>query len=113
MKTIFIIVACLLLASSAFSQEKEIPPQWVQALIQKYESMPVANPALSISRCEYRGEIVYYVPPQCCDIPSTLFNEEGKRICAPDGGESGDGDGTCTDFFVERKNCEVLWKDPR
>ncbi|HOD12865.1 MAG TPA: hypothetical protein PKO44_07195 [Candidatus Omnitrophota bacterium] len=112
MKTIFIVVACLLFASSAFSQEKK-SPQWVQALIQRYENMPVANPALSISRCEYRGETVYYVPPQCCDIPSILFNEEGKEVCSPDGGEGGDGDGTCTDFFVERKNCEVLWKDPR
>jgi len=112
MKTLVIIVACLLFASLAFSQEKELP-QWVQALIQQYEKDPVANPPLSISRCEYRGEIVYYVPSQCCDQFSELFNEQGEHLCAPDGGITGDGDGTCADFYAEKKDCEVLWKDPR
>lgn len=88
-------------------------PDWVQELIQKEINEPAANPPASLSRCIYKGDIVYYIPPRCCDIPSTLYSEEGDVICSPDGGFTGFGDGKCADFFDEKKDCEVIWKDTR
>ena len=88
-------------------------PDWINNLILKYESEPVGNPPQSIWQYEYEGQIVYYVPAQCCDQLSTLFNENGDIICAPDGGFTGNGDGHCPDFFQKRKNEKLIWKDTR
>lgn len=38
---------------------------------------------------------VYLVTAPCCDRFNPLYDREGRRICAPTGGFSGAGDGTC------------------
>jgi hypothetical protein len=88
-------------------------PDWVKALIAKFESDPVGNPPQSIWRYEYNGETVYYIPPQCCDQFSTLYDAQGSIICAPDGGFTGGGDGRCPDFFEKRSGEKLIWKDSR
>ncbi len=88
-------------------------PEWISKLIIKYESEPVGNPPQSIWRYEYKGMTVYYVPAQCCDQFSFLYDENGKLIGYPDGGFSGGGDGKLTDFFKERLNEKLVWKDIR
>ncbi len=88
-------------------------PAWLTGLIQQLESQPVTNPPAFIARYEYRDEVVYYLPARCCDIPSNLYNAVGTIVCHPDGGFSGTGDGRCADFFAERKNEKVLWRDLR
>jgi hypothetical protein len=88
-------------------------PEWVDELIRKFKSEPVGNPPQSIWRYDYKGQVVYYIPPQCCDQFSTLFDAEGNVICAPDGGFSGTGDGRCPDFFTKRTNEKLIWKDTR
>ena len=88
-------------------------PEWINDLIKKYQSEPVGNPPQSIWRYEYKGIIVYYVPPQCCDQFSTLYDMLSNVICAPNGGITGRGDGRCPDFFEERKSEKLIWQDPR
>jgi hypothetical protein len=88
-------------------------PEWLTALIAKLDSEPVANPPASITRFDYRGQPVYYLPPRCCDVPSTLYDATGAVICSPDGGFSGRGDGRCADFFTERTNERSVWRDTR
>ncbi len=88
-------------------------PDWIKALITKYQNEPVGNPPQSIWRYDYNGRTVYYVPPQCCDQFSTLYDANGNEICAPDGGITGRGDGRCLDFFQERKNERFIWMDSR
>lgn len=88
-------------------------PEWVKELIRQFEAAPVGNPPQSIWKYTYRGATVYYVPPQCCDQYSTLYDANGKVICAPDGGFTGGGDGRCPDFFQERNDGTLLWRDPR
>lgn len=56
---------------------------------------------------------MYYVPPQCCDQFSTLYDANGNVICAPDGGFFGTGDGRCPDFFTDRTNEKLVWNDGR
>ena len=88
-------------------------PQWVNQLIEKYKAEPVGNPPQSIWRYEYQGRVVYYVPAQCCDMYSTLYDAGGNVICAPNGGIDGKGDGRCEDFLAQRTQEQLVWQDPR
>jgi Domain of unknown function (DUF6970) len=86
---------------------------WVASLIRRLETQPVANPPAFIARYAYRGRIVYYLPAQCCDVWSTLYQADGAILCHPDGGFAGGGDGRCPAFFAERTNEQIVWRDPR
>lgn len=88
-------------------------PVWVRALVSELEQEPVGNPPQSIWRYQYNGETVYYIPPQCCDQFSTLLDSKGNRLCAPDGGFTGGGDGKCPDFFKNRTDEKLIWRDER
>jgi hypothetical protein len=88
-------------------------PKWVDDLITKFKSEPIGNPPQSIWRYEYKGQAVYFVPQQCCDQYSILYDTNGNVICFPDGGIIGTGDGRCPDFFTERKNEQLIWRDSR
>jgi hypothetical protein len=71
------------------------------------------NPPAKIYSFMYNGQMVYYVPPRCCDIPSTLYDENCNIICYPDGGFTGGGDGRCNDFFDSRTDEKLIWEDTR
>lgn len=89
-------------------------PVWIKKLIMEVESYPAQDPRVSLTQYEYKNQIVYYLPAyQCCDFFSSLYNESGDVICAPDGGFTGRGDGRCSDFFTIRQNGKVIWQDPR
>ncbi len=98
---------------SQSSPPNHVNPDWVSALIHQFESESVGNPPQSIYRYQYNGQTVYYVPPQCCDQFSTLYDSLGKTIGAPDGGLTGAGDGRCTDFFTVRSDEVLVWRDAR
>lgn len=86
---------------------------WVNDLIKKEENNSVANPPSSLTKCIYKNQTVYYLPPRCCDIPGVLYNDMGNVICYPDGGITGRGDGKCEDYFKKRTGCTIVWKDSR
>jgi hypothetical protein len=108
-----VVVSLMLCACARCTSQEASNPKWVDALIVKSESDPVANPPLSIWRYEYGGQVVYYVPPQCCDIPSSLYDADGNLLCHPDGGFTGGGDGQCRDFSEERTSPQLVWQDKR
>lgn len=112
MKTLVLIVLILFCSCSELTSPDQ-NPKWVTKQILEYEKEPVGNPPQSIWKYEYKNQIVYYVPAQCCDQFSSLLDKDGNLLCAPDGGFSGGGDGRCTDFFSERKNEKLIWKDSR
>lgn len=88
-------------------------PNWINEAIENFQSEPVDNPPRSIYRYTYQDQTVYYIPGQCCDQFSTLYDVDGNEICAPDGGLTGEGDGRCPDFFEQRTNELLLWEDSR
>lgn len=88
-------------------------PPWLQRLIGQLKAQPPGNPPQTVWRYRYRGQVVYYLPPQCCDQMSTLFDAEGRVIAAPDGGLTGRGDGRAGDFHELRREGLLLWRDPR
>jgi hypothetical protein len=108
---IFIIVVIILIGCSQTTQTGN--PDWVDQLIQKIESDPVGTPPLSIWRYEYNGQVVYFIPAHCCDIPSSVYNVDGNFLCASDGGITGEGDGRCKGFFTDRAKEMLIWQDPR
>ena len=112
---VFVVAAVVLAgcgAAPSGAQQNPVPAA-VTALIHDLESQPVANPPAYVARYDYAGHDVYYVPPRCCDIFSDLYNADGQVICHPDGGLAGKGDGRCPDFFSQRKNETLIWRDPR
>ena len=88
-------------------------PEPVTRLINELEAQPPANPPAFIASYDYRGQVVYYLPPRCCDIFGDLYDAEGQIICHPDGGLAGKGDGRCPDFISQRTNEKIIWRDLR
>jgi hypothetical protein len=110
---LFSLVVVSFSACSGGSSPQNGNPDWVNRLIADFQSKPVGNPPESIYRYDYNGAVVYYVPPQCCDQYSTLYDSNGQVLCAPDGGFTGRGDGRCPDFRQGAKNEQLIWKDNR
>lgn len=69
-----------------------------------------AGQAREIWQYRFKGETVYYVPPEPYDIPGTLYNSDGEIICSPDSGLTGYGDERCPDFFKNRRGGTLIWK---
>ena len=86
---------------------------WLQAKIWEFQSQPVTNPPRVVSKAVYEGKTVYYLAPICCDIPSQLFDEDGKLICYPSGGITGRGDGKFASFVVDKPALSTVWQDAR
>jgi len=85
---VLIIAGVLMSANSSLAEEYQFP-DWITKLIEKEKTGVVANPPASLSRCNYKGRPVYYLPPRCCDIPGVLYDENGTVICNPSGGLTG------------------------
>jgi hypothetical protein len=102
-----------LFGSTACAATSASQAAWVSALIAKFEAEPVANPPHRIVRFRYRDQMVYYVPPSCCDRPSVLYDAKGEVMCAPEGGMTGRGDGRCADFYQQRSDEWLVWSDAR
>jgi hypothetical protein len=109
------IVLLLLFSATASgcAASPQAEPAWVDAKIKQLQSGPPGNPPLSLWRYQYQGRTVYYLPPQCCDQYSELYDAKQNRICAPDGGMAGNGDGRCPDFYQKRSAQKLLWQDKR
>jgi hypothetical protein len=88
-------------------------PAWLMSVIRELETQPVASPPAYVARYDYKGETVYFVPQRCCDVTSVVYRSSGAVMCQPDGGFAGTGDGRCPDFFAERRNERIIWRDPR
>jgi hypothetical protein len=88
-------------------------PPFVDGLIAQQQAGPKKNPPGRIWHYRYQGQAVFYVPPSCCDVPGELYSADGTRLCSPDGGMTGGGDGKCPDFFDARSDEVLVWADPR
>lgn len=108
-----ILVAALLASATAAAAAPPPMPEFVDGLIQSFSAAPPTYPPARILRYDYRGRDVYFVPARCCDVPSALYDADGRRLCEPDGGFVGGGDGQCPDFFEQRRNETLIWRDPR
>ncbi len=106
------IFALIFLSSCAVADDTSKPSS-IERLIQKYEADTEDASPDEIWSFVIDDEVVFYVAPMCCDIPSTLFDKEGNILCHPDGGITGAGDGKCPDFHKERSTGVLVWRDSR
>lgn len=114
MKASLKVLAILLLLSSCNKEEFPMEvPNCIQDKITEIKAQAVWNPPAKVYSYQYNDETVYYIPPRCCDIPSTLYDENCDIICSPDGGITGKGDGKCPDFFTNRSDEKLIWEDQR
>ena len=82
---------------------------WLNKMAAEMEKSPNDNKDAEISQHTYYNRTVFYVQNRCCDRPNELFDCEGNKICEPDGGLTGKGDGRCTDFFEKREGNTLVW----
>ncbi|MGI9036732.1 MAG: DUF6970 domain-containing protein [Pyrinomonadaceae bacterium] len=87
-------------------------PRWLIRIIKKFKNSPDAKTPMTITKYKYKGQTVYFFEANCCDQINTLYDAKGAVVCAT-GGRSGRGDGKCLDFYEERKNGAVVWKNKR
>ncbi len=109
----FLVVLSVLFVNCKHATPIDEIPAWLADLIAKFQNEPVSNPPRSIWRYDYKGRTVYYVPEICCDQLSTLYDAYGSVMCHPSGGYAGAGDGRCPDFFQERTDEMLIWRDSR
>ncbi len=113
MKNIIALFLLLLISAPGCATAPQAKPKWIDARIVQLQKEHPGNPPFTIWQYRYKGQTVFYFPPQCCDIPSMLLDTKQKRICSPDGGFAGNGDGQCADFFTARTEEKLIWRDPR
>ncbi|SRR6266516_29242 len=68
---LLVAVAC---SSSLLTTEPV--PGWLSTKIREFDRMGSNAPAF-VARYDYQGQVVYYVPARCCDIPSVLYDTAG------------------------------------
>lgn len=110
-------IVFLLLANSFFGCEDNNDgdnelPKCVMDKIENIKSQQVWSPPAEVWKWEVDGDVYYYFTSNCCDQFNILYNQDCKRVCAPDGGFTGSGDGMCPDFQGEIKKT-LVWKDER
>ncbi len=88
-------------------------PYCIETKINLFKSEPKGNPPRSIIQYTYKGQKVFYIPAQCCDQYSEVFDENCNLLGHPDGGITGKGDGKLPAFFTDAKDAKLIWKDDR
>lgn len=89
-----------------------VVPEWVKNQIEVLKAQPPYRTGKKmIIKYRYQYKDVYYIPADCCDQLNPLYDEFGKKICSPDGGFTGKGDGRCPDFDRKAQTPEIIWQE--
>jgi hypothetical protein len=106
------LLSAIMIQGSCEKSDEGTPP-CINQKITAMQQAPVRNPPGSVWQYLYNGQTVYYIPADCCDQYSELYDSKCNLICAPDGGLVGNGDGRCPDFVANRSNEQLIWQDNR
>jgi hypothetical protein len=104
--------AAIVFTSGCAVAESEATPTWLKEKEAQLEALSAGRPPRAIYAAMHEGKPVYYLTPTCCDIPSELYDTEGKLLCYPSGGLAG-GDGRCPAFVADEKRMRLVWRDKR
>jgi hypothetical protein len=111
---ILILLLSLLLFSNFHCRKAVAPlPSCIDEEIKAAKAKLKANPPITITEYEYKGQRVYFISSECCDQYNRVVNAQCELICAPSGGITGKGDGKCADFNNEAKLVREVWSDSR
>ncbi len=115
MKTLSILFVFILFIFSAGCKKLDLEvdvPSCIEKKIKKIRREEVRNPPAKVWKWEVDGLTYYYIRADCCDQLSILYDGDCNRICAPDGGHTGAGDGKCPEF-KEKIKTTLVWEDDR
>lgn len=102
----------LIVQKKCMNQNRDNTPACVQKTIDSLQKLPPFNPRAEVSEYLYKGKRVFHFSADCCDKYTTLIDMNCNYICAPGGGITGKGDGTCLDF-KDAERVRVVWRDER
>lgn len=94
-------------------KSNEPTPKCIQDLIAEFTREPIQNPPRKVYSYRYKNQLVFYIPPICCDQYSVLYDSSCKVLGHPDGGITGRGDGKVADFSQLATNEKLIWEDKR
>ena len=112
MRIIIQLLICLFFCSCTKTHLQDVP-ECIENKIAVFKRQPKGNPPKSITQYNYQDKPVYYIPGQCCDQYSDVFDENCNLLGHPDGGFTGSGDGKLPNFFTDAKDAKLIWKDDR
>lgn len=97
--TIGCIVMLLGCSSSNVRYVSPYSTKWVKQQIRAYE-MPTNEGVSQVTRkVIYAGNSAYLIPSPCCDKFDYFYDSRGVILCAPSGGFTGRGDGSCPEVL--------------
>ncbi len=106
MKQSILLITIALMVGTISCQEPE-SPQGLPACLERYVE---EHQSISVNKGQYKGEAYYVVNPDCCDMFVELLNDRCEYICAPSGGFTGSGDGTCPAWVQDWEATEEVWR---
>lgn len=110
---IFVLSACLFLLSSCKEDLPASVPDCVQDIIMDLKKDNNREPKAEVIQFMIDNEDLYLVPGACCDQYSLIYDSNCNLICAPSGGFTGAGDGTCPSYIynLDYSGGTVIWED--
>ena len=113
MKRTFIFLLFLASLASCKTQQYAVKvPDCIDVEIRRIQAEAPAKPPLEVWQWKVGEEVFYYITAPCCDQFTTLMNSNCERVCAPDGGITGQGDGNCPPG-IDQAEKTLVWKDER
>ncbi len=111
----FTLVAIILISALTGCQTDQTSdeiPACIKNKITTILNNTVSNPPTQIWKWEVDGKTYFYLTADCCDQFNYLYTTNCEIVCAPDGGFTGNGDGSCPTFNTEIKKT-LVWEDQR
>ena len=99
---IVVVLFGIVFSACSSPEDKVLPyPNCIQAAIDSILALPLLDPPGKIEQWICEGDPYYYISGGCCDFFNYLYDADCQRVCAPDGGITGNGDGSCPNFTGE------------
>lgn len=108
----FVIFIVLVLPGCKKLDIKIDVPNCIEQKIRKLYNSKVQNPPAKVYQWEVDGKVYYYFTSDCCDQFNYLYDEACNVVCAPSGGFTGSGDGTCPEWQGQKVET-LIWEDDR
>ena len=109
--TLYVSFLLGMLLSFSSCEKIDVPKGTPKCIKQRIKEEVKNNSCLEkVYDYDYNGQKVYFfVHYNCPDAADGLLDEHCNRICSF-GGISGQGSGSCPNFYQERKNEKLIWQ---
>lgn len=84
-------------------------PLCLEEKIKEMSKDPSQGEPLEVRSYSYKQQTVYYIVSACCDKYNIVLDKNCNILGYPDGGFTGKGDGSMTDFRNVATDEKVVW----